>query len=296
MCREEKLKHILKYYDVINYISDNKKKVTVKCNKCGIIEDIDYCSLKNGRKCQCVKRNKKFSQDEASVIFKENGFILLDEYINANTNNSVKCIKCGIVYSKKMGNVKKGCTECKGVKKYTYEEVCDITKERKCTIIGTYTNVRNPFKVKCDVCDYIWDVRLTNLLRRDNSGCHNCHLERVRKNKENTWYSIGKVEQEKVYPFIKKIFYDVISQYPVYIQGKKSFPYSIDFYIPSLNLAIEFDEKYHKSKNQKEKDNIRQLEIEHSLGCDFYRIDESMFFNNKNEIETQLLNIKLDND
>ena len=37
--------------------------------------------------------------------------------------------------------------------------------------------------------------------------------------------------------------------------------YRIDFYFPKLKIAIEYDEKYHESKIQKEKDKIREHEI-----------------------------------
>ena len=37
--------------------------------------------------------------------------------------------------------------------------------------------------------------------------------------------------------------------------------YRIDFYFPRLKIAIEYDEKYHESKEQKTKDKIREYEI-----------------------------------
>lgn len=61
--------------------------------------------------------------------------------------------------------------------------------------------------------------------------------------------------------------YEVISQFPVF-NGK----YFIDWYIPELNIAIEYDEYYHK--NNKKADNERQEEIEKELGCRFLRHKE----------------------
>ena len=46
----------------------------------------------------------------------------------------------------------------------------------------------------------------------------------------------------------------------------------IDGYIPSLNLAIEIDEKYHKKFI--DNDIIRQKIIEDELGCEFIRIND----------------------
>lgn len=58
--------------------------------------------------------------------------------------------------------------------------------------------------------------------------------------------------------------YDIIPQYPV-LDGK----YFIDWYVPALNIAIEFDESHHRLCE--ELDNFRQKEIEKELGCKFLR-------------------------
>ena len=49
--------------------------------------------------------------------------------------------------------------------------------------------------------------------------------------------------------------------------------YRIDYYIPSINVAIEYDENEHKNYSY-EKHEGRQLEIEKKLGCRFIRISD----------------------
>lgn len=56
--------------------------------------------------------------------------------------------------------------------------------------------------------------------------------------------------------------YEIIPQYQV-------LSYRIDWYIPELNLAIEFDEKHHN--NIKVLDEVRQKQIEKALKCKFLR-------------------------
>lgn len=70
---------------------------------------------------------------------------------------------------------------------------------------------------------------------------------------------------------VKNLFsgYEIIAQFPVF--GGK---YRIDWYIPELRLAVEFDEIHH-SLNEKQ-DAARQLEIEQALGCRFLRYSEEM--------------------
>lgn len=49
--------------------------------------------------------------------------------------------------------------------------------------------------------------------------------------------------------------------------------YQIDYYIPSLKLAIEYDEKGHKYYSY-ERQEGRQLKIEKELGCEFIRVSD----------------------
>ena len=60
--------------------------------------------------------------------------------------------------------------------------------------------------------------------------------------------------------------YTIIEQFPV-LGGK----YRIDWYIPELHLAIEFDEAHHSTPTNQEADKARQQEIEKVLGCRFLR-------------------------
>lgn len=58
-----------------------------------------------------------------------------------------------------------------------------------------------------------------------------------------------------------------VRQYYVF-DGK----YRIDYYIESLNIAIEYDESQHNTGVNKERDLIRQKEIENKLNCRFIRV------------------------
>lgn len=66
---------------------------------------------------------------------------------------------------------------------------------------------------------------------------------------------------------VRRLFqdYEIIEQYPV-----KN--YQIDWYIPELKLAIEYDERHHI--RSKKEDRKRQNEISKELGCKFIRFRE----------------------
>lgn len=50
--------------------------------------------------------------------------------------------------------------------------------------------------------------------------------------------------------------------------------YHIDYYIPSLNIAIEYDEDGHRNYSYDEHEG-RQLEIEEELNCKFIRVNDN---------------------
>lgn len=66
---------------------------------------------------------------------------------------------------------------------------------------------------------------------------------------------------------VQEIGYEVLTQYSV-CKNK----YRIDFYIPEIKLAIEYDEDTHRFKNQLDKN--RQEEISDTIDCSFIRIKE----------------------
>ena len=64
---------------------------------------------------------------------------------------------------------------------------------------------------------------------------------------------------------------------PFNIKGERQYPvlnYRIDYYIPELNIAIEYDENDHKNYSYESHEG-RQLKIEQTLGCRFIRVSDS---------------------
>lgn len=75
---------------------------------------------------------------------------------------------------------------------------------------------------------------------------------------------------------VKNLFSDheIIPQFSVLDK------YRIDWYIPDLKIAIEFDEDHHDNPTNYELDSIRQKEIEKELGCVFLRFSQK-YHNNR---------------
>lgn len=89
----------------------------------------------------------------------------------------------------------------------------------------------------------------------------------------------------------EKYCLDILQKFCPY-EIKLQFPiiaYFLDGYIPELNIAIEFDERAHERRT--EKDAQRQAEIVDELGCLFFRIKERDWESKSDEVirEFQLL-------
>ena len=75
------------------------------------------------------------------------------------------------------------------------------------------------------------------------------------------------------------------------ILNNKGTNFRIDYYIPSLNVAIEYDEKIHTSYTYDRQEG-RQKEIEDKLGCKFIRVtDENTIGYNVGLIIKDIINI-----
>jgi hypothetical protein len=139
------------------------------------------------------------------------------------------------------------------------------------------------------------EVALTFNTRIDFFKNYNCAYEYARKNNileeicshmslTEGWMLEGYTEKEVFQPFVKS-FFDKFFPYIKYefnprILTKKRYRFP-DCYVKDLNLVIEFDEPYHKSR--KEMDVLRENEIKESLGCRIIRIEERKFIN-KNQV------------
>ena len=81
--------------------------------------------------------------------------------------------------------------------------------------------------------------------------------------------------QRKEFAFGKDIVENLFSDYTIIRQHSAlNGSYKIDWYIPELKLAIEYDEYPHSYR--KEEDTTRQQAIEAELGCRFIRYKENI--------------------
>lgn len=119
------------------------------------------------------------------------------------------------------------------------------------------------------------------------------------KSKFKEWLvTIGQIEDVSIYETRKEIeFLECLENtlLPFNIKGIRQYKilnYKIDYYIPSLNIAIEYDEDNHKNYTY-EQHYGRQAEIENELDCRFIRVrDENSYEYNVGYVIKEMFNIK----
>jgi len=81
------------------------------------------------------------------------------------------------------------------------------------------------------------------------------------------------------------------SEYRVFIADNNTFSRFLDFYIPDIQVCIEFDEKYHEDEKQKKLDEIRTRQIVNKIpNIKILRIKEEEYLNNQIETIEKCLN------
>ncbi len=119
-----------------------------------------------------------------------------------------------------------GCPKCSGLMRKTQEEFVEEMrlKHPTITVIGEYVNNRTKVKCFCNECEtYFFSAPHTML--SNGNGCPNCTTSRG-ENRIKEWLNNNEV---------KYSFQHVFKE----CKDVRVLPF--DFYIPSLNMAIEYD-------------------------------------------------------
>ena len=228
-------KHNVELLSYVGKRSDKHHRWSVKCNKCNNIKD---SIVRDFDKCQvCRANNQRFSKEDfiekAKLIHGEKFNYDFAEYINSITKVKIFCNLCKKIFLQPPGSHLRGngCLTCSGYKKYTKEEFTKKAKDihgiRFDYNLVDYVNTETKVKIFCNKCKEIFLQAPHNHL--GGNGCPVCKLSKGEIKVAN-FLSGKKIFFEK-----QKIFDNLIS-----INHLK-----FDFYLPELNLLIEYDGEGH---------------------------------------------------
>jgi Zn finger protein HypA/HybF involved in hydrogenase expression len=210
---------------------NNKKKfVILKCSEGHEFEKrMDELYNKNNKlNCPyCV--GSKLSFEKLIEKMKDNDKEIVEppKEINAKAKIKVRC-SCGNVHYTTYDNVRKGCEECRNDNaKLTMGQAKEIASRYGYTIIEKeYTNLTTPMKMICPH-GHKCTIPLKNFY--DKKGCPKCRKSKGEKEIER-YLKEHNIEFEDEHTFENCRY-----------KNKLEF----DFYIPSLNMCIEYDGEQH---------------------------------------------------
>ena len=188
------------------------------CRKCSYIE--------NGNKARALYSNK----DVDGYILENNIPIKrIDNYISADHHMKSECLKCHYIWNSSFSKIRNGygCPKCNDT--ILNNEIIDnILLERHIQIkrIGEYKNIYTKIDWQCLKCSYIWLAKPGEIKRqgknREGSGCPHCARQKNEKRISVFLDSVNIKYKAKI----------------IDANNRKYFP---DYYIPSLNLIIEYN-------------------------------------------------------
>ena len=175
--------------------------------------------------------HKKFINDFYAKNKNAKNIEIIEEYKSSKTKIKCKCKIDGYEWEVVPSDLlykNCGCPKCNGMYKTTEEfkqEMKEINDDIE--ILGEYIDAHTKIKCRCKIDGNIWKAKPNDLLY--NKGCPKCNESKGEK-RISRYLDNKNIKYKRQYKFDN-------------CRSKDKLPF--DFYIPSLNVAIEYDGEYH---------------------------------------------------
>lgn len=238
MSEDEFLNRAKQYSPKLEVLSEYKgtlEKVHVRCIDCGYESDILAGALtrKSGHGCnRCSGLIHKTTEMFMEEI-KDVEITPMEEYINALTPMLFRCNKCRNEWRVRPSDVLSGamCPHCKRNQKLVAKRIAlvDFMKKFDPTIkiVGEYIGRHNHIKCRCNICGNEWDAAPGNLVQ--GCGCPACKS------------SAG---ERRIRAYLIDHNVDYIQEHR-FDDCRDEHVLPFDFFIPAMNLVIEYDGEQH---------------------------------------------------
>lgn len=212
-----------------DFYINSRTKMNLKCKKNHTFT-MSVDNLKKGCNCPSCVGVAKPTIDEIKEYLGQYGYTLLDEkYTNNATKLRFLCNN-GHEYSARWSQFKRGqrCPQCKGNKRYTIEEVGEYVSMQGYRLLSKdYAGANAKIDLICPN-QHEYSCSFHNFLR--GKRCPRCAK-----------ISRGEKEIEAI---LNELGVDFKYQHTFH-DCKKVFALPFDFYLPSHNIAIEYDGEHH---------------------------------------------------
>ena len=197
-----------------------------------------YFKRRNGRCPQEGKRKekgslkygKRYNKEEIVEIYMKEGFVVnAEDYKNNKTKMKCICPKGHNFYTN-LNDFQDGhgCPECGGVRRLTYNEVKEFVGLHGEELVSDkYINAHSLLQIKCRK-NHVYSINYNNFY--NGYRCPFCNNNCIGENIIADFLDKINLDYEKQYTFDNCQHINILK---------------FDFYIKSLNLAIEFDGEQH---------------------------------------------------
>jgi very-short-patch-repair endonuclease len=221
-------------YSLVEYINA-KTKVKIICPKHGIFEQTPNNHISNKNGCPKCKNLITDFIEKANAIHNNKYDYSLVNYQNSKSKVKIICPKHGIFEQTPNNhiNLKQGCPLCSKNNNDSFIEKANVIHNNKYDYsLVNYQNSKSKVKIICPVHGVFEQTYDSHILKK--CGCPNC--------------KISKGENEiKTFLIDNNIYF--INQYKFdNCKNKRKLPF--DFYLPDLNVCIEFDGEQHFRKHK----------------------------------------------
>jgi len=140
------------------------------------------------------------SQDVVDSLFKKNGLITLEPYVNSRTRIKSQCISCGKIvspYYRQIWAGQRGCRDCSSKKfRLTAIELDKLFGKFELELIDNYSNNSTPVQVRCKRCGAFSKIAVKKLKERQKYWCPECSDSKdINKIKSVRWQDKSNLDQ-----------------------------------------------------------------------------------------------------
>lgn len=225
-------------FEIIEWGEKSNSPLIIKCLDCGVIKTYTryYGVLAKNKVRFCSNCGETLLQQKTKKRLQEKNFIFI-EWLNEKQPNGgnvskvkFKCPKCGYINTKRLFdflNCSDECSQCGlghrilKTNEYFLKEI-EEKYQNEYIPLDNYKNAKTKIRVKHSKCNFIFKITPDNLLQ--GKGCPRC----------NRYNSIGSKTIEK---WLKENNFKYEKEKNFNWIGKKRY----DFFVPSVNLLIEFN-------------------------------------------------------
>lgn len=216
-------------YSLVDY-KTNKSKIKIICQNHGVFIQNAKDHL-NGNKCnKCRSSTIDKFVNKANGLFNFKYDYSLVSYKNSRSKVKITCNKHGI-FEQIANNhlLGHGCPSCNYIKmdNNSFITICIKTHGDRFNYDDVkFTNTRTKIKINCKIHGQFNQMPNAHL---SGQGCPGCNLSKGE-------YRVEKYLQSNSIEYIRQYKFDEC-------KNKKKLPF--DFYLPDINLAIEYDGEQH---------------------------------------------------